>query len=75
MSDYDNGFARAQRMYEAQEPPDHSQDMCRCGFVLEEHQNIILEGKDYEACPQGFDQISILLAAWTFTEIEHPEED
>ena len=38
MSDYDNGFARAQAMYEAQEQPDHSQDICgNCGLVWEEH--------------------------------------
>ena len=37
MSNYDNGFARAQAAYDRQEQPDHSQDLCACGTVYEDH--------------------------------------
>lgn len=73
MSEYDNGFARAQRMYDAQEQPDHSQDICgNCGLTWEEHAEsrditrpeamFCADGSEFcdedDEDPHGFDHMS-----------------
>mgnify|MGYP001587684277 FL=1 len=76
MSDYDNGFARAQAMYDAQEQPDNSRDMCKCGYMREEHyqmRDFAQADKEYEVCPEEWEE---LIKEHTFTEEEYePEYD
>lgn len=60
MSQYDNGFARAQAAYDRQEPPDHSGDRCYntdCNQTLEEHEVFTFEGRDYTLCESGVSTI------------------
>lgn len=66
MSEYDNGFARAQARYEAQEQPDHSQDMCECGQVWEEHFECDFEGVEYWICPGDKENVVRYLAERTY---------